>query len=92
MQKIKRMQYHAIMEPADEGGFNVSFPQFPGCATYGRNFEDAKKKAQEVLELWLEELASEGEKIPAYKLRPIIDEIQVCLPPKAKISYASNNC
>ena len=91
MQK-KKLQYHAVFEPAKEGGYNVSFPQFPGCVTFGRTFEETKKKAQEVLELWLEELASEGKKIPAFKFRPIIDEVQVFLPPKAKISYASNNC
>ena len=91
MQK-KKLQYHAVFEPAEEGGYNVSFPQFPGCVTFGRTFEETKKKAQEVLELWLEELASEGEKIPAFKFRPIIDEVQIFLPAKAKISYASNNC
>jgi predicted RNase H-like HicB family nuclease len=87
----KKLNYHAVFEPAAEGGYNISFPQFPGCVTYGRTFEETKKKAREVLELWLEELASAGEKIPAFKLRPIIDEVQVFLPLKAKISCASNN-
>jgi predicted RNase H-like HicB family nuclease len=87
----KKLNYHAVFEPAEEGGYNISFPQFPGCVTYGRTFEETKKRAREVLELWLEELAAEGEKIPAFKLRPIIDEVQVFLPPKAKVSYASNN-
>ena len=87
----KKLNYHAVFEPAEEGGYNISFPQFPGCVTYGRTFEETKKKAREVLELWLEELAAAGKKIPAFKLRPIIDEVQVLLPLKAKISYASNN-
>jgi len=52
----KKLQYHAVFEPAEEGGYNVSFPQFPGCVTFGCTFEETKKKAQEVLELWLEEL------------------------------------
>ena len=88
----KKLYYHAIFEPANEGGYNISFPQFPGCVTYGRTFEESKRKAQEVLELWLEELAAEGEKIPVFKLRPVIDEVQVFLPPRAKVSYAPNNC
>jgi predicted RNase H-like HicB family nuclease len=45
-----------------------------------------------VLELWLEELTSQGEKIPAIKHRPIINEIEAVIPPKAKIFYAANNC
>ena len=91
MQK-KKLQYPAVFEPAEEGGYNVSFPQFPGCVTFGRTFEETKTKAQEILELWLEELANAGQKIPVFKFRPIIDEIQVFVPAKAKISYAPNNC
>lgn len=88
----KDLIYHAVFEPSEEGGYNVSFPAFPGCFTFGHTFEEAKIKAQEILELWLEELSAEGEKIPVLKLRPIIDEIKVALPPKAKVSYAPNHC
>jgi predicted RNase H-like HicB family nuclease len=51
----KILVYPAIFEPAAEGGYNVSFPSFPGCVTFGKTFEEAKKNAHEVLELWLEE-------------------------------------
>jgi predicted RNase H-like HicB family nuclease len=34
----------------------VSFPDFSGCVTFGKNFEQAKKMAKEVLELWIEQL------------------------------------
>lgn len=90
--KKKNLQYPAIFEPAIEGGYNVSFPQFPGCVTFGRTFEEAKIKAHEILELWLEELACQGERIPAFFARPVIDEIQTVAPAKAKFIYASNNC
>ena len=53
----KILSYPAIFEPAIEGGYNVSFVNFPGCVTFGRTFEEAKQKGKEVLELWLEELA-----------------------------------
>ena len=88
----KILEYPAIFDPAKEGGYNVSFPAFPGCVTFGRTFEEAKAKAGEVLELWLEELASQKKSIPAYRDRPIIDAVKVNLPPKIKIAYAANNC
>jgi len=88
----KILEYPAIFEPANEGGYNVSFPAFPGCVTFGKTFEEAKNKAGEVLELWLEELASQKKNIPAYYDRPIIDAIRVNLPSKIKITYAANNC
>jgi len=89
--KHKILSYSAIFEPAEEGGYNVSFPSFPGCVTFGFNFEEAKSKAKEILELWLEELTKQQEKIPAAKFRPIIDEVQGSAPSKAKIVYASPN-
>ncbi len=57
MQKNNKLtlHYHAIFDPALEGGYNVLFPSFPGCVTFGRTFEEAKLKAQEVLELWIKE-------------------------------------
>lgn len=76
----KILSYFAVFEPAEEGGYNVSFPDFSGCVTFGRTFEEAKEKAKEVLELWLEELSSQNEKIPIKTFRPIIDEISVALP------------
>ena len=75
----KIYNYIAVFDPAEEGGFNVSFPAFPGCVTFGKTFEQAKEKAQEVLELWLEELFARRERIPARKSRPIIDEVQVTI-------------
>lgn len=71
MSKIKRtnMRYPTIFEPAKEGGFNGFFPSFPGCVTFGRDFEEAKTKAKEVLELWLEELSANGETIPTSRCK-----------------------
>ncbi|MBI5912939.1 type II toxin-antitoxin system HicB family antitoxin [Candidatus Azambacteria bacterium] len=80
MHKIS--SYFAVFEPTEKDGFTVSFPDFPGCVTFGKNFEEAKKMAKEILELWLEELASQKQRIPLKTFRPIIDEIRVALPSK----------
>ena len=69
-----------MFDPAREGGFNVSFPDFPGCVTFGKNFEEAKRMAKEVLELWLEELQASKEEIPVKTKRPIIADVEVSLP------------
>ena len=73
------MSYFAVFEPAAGGYYNVSFPNFPGCVTFGRNFEEARQMAQEVLMLWLEELTSRREEIPRTKFRPIVDEVRVAV-------------
>jgi antitoxin HicB len=76
----KVLRYYAIFEPAKEGGYNVSFPSFPGCVTFGRTFEEAEEKAREVLELWLEELKDQRQRIPSSAKRPIIHEVPVSAP------------
>lgn len=83
--KIKQTiaSYFAVFDPAEEGGYNVSFPDFPGCVTFGQTFEEAKVMAHEVLELWLEVLAERNEPVPKRVARPLIDEIHVALPAKA---------
>ena len=83
MKQERILHYHAVFEPAEEGGYNVSFPSLPGCVTFGKNFEDAKEKGREVLELWLEELQEQGERIPIYNEYPIISEIQARISVKA---------
>lgn len=94
MSKINKniLSYSAVFEPAQEGGYNVSFPAFPGCVTFGKNFEDAKQNSAEVLELWLEELAEEKQKIITSRARPIIDDVLVKIPANVKITYAPNYC
>ncbi|MBI3420591.1 MAG: type II toxin-antitoxin system HicB family antitoxin [Candidatus Sungbacteria bacterium] len=81
----KILSYFAVFDPAEEGGYNVAFPDFPGCVTFGKTFEESKEKAQEVLELWLEELASQRKVIPMRSSRPIIDEVKVASPRKSPI-------
>ena len=77
--KRKILEYPAVFSPAIEGGYNVSFPDFPGCVTCGDTFEHAKAMAKDVLELWIEELKSKQEELPAYFAKPIIDEVKVSI-------------
>lgn len=72
--------YFAVFDPAEKGGYNVSFPDFPGCVTFGKTFEEAREKAEELLMLWLEELTAKREPIPERSERPLIDVITVPLP------------
>lgn len=77
---FKILEYPAIFDFSKDGEYDVSFPDFPGCVTFGKNFEEAKKKAAEVLELWLEELKENKQSLPVRIQRPIIDSIRVYAP------------
>jgi predicted RNase H-like HicB family nuclease len=54
-----------VFLPEPEGGFTVTVPSLPGCVTFGKNLNEAKRMAQEVIELYLEDMAADGESLPA---------------------------
>ena len=56
MKNIK--SYLTIITEDQSGGFNVNFPEFPGCYTCGETLEGANENAKEALGLWLESLES----------------------------------
>lgn len=91
MKQEKTSHYYAVFEPAEEGGFNISFPSFPGCVTFGRTFEEAEEKSAEVLELWLEELREQKRKIPHGTNHPFVHEIPIKTSYKKRTrAYASS--
>jgi predicted RNase H-like HicB family nuclease len=46
--------YIAAIEPEEEGGYSVSFPDLPGCFSQGETFADATRYAAEAMAQWIE--------------------------------------
>lgn len=55
MKAVKTNSYISIISEDGDGNYNVIFPDFPGCVTCGKTFEEARINAQEALSLWLAE-------------------------------------
>jgi antitoxin HicB len=53
-----------VFEPAEEGGFVVTFPAIPGLATQGETLKQAQAMAADCLRAYLESLAIDGETAP----------------------------
>ena len=49
--------YTVRIEPAEEGGYDVFVPAFPGCVTQGETFEEVLAMAEETTKGYLETLA-----------------------------------
>ena len=60
----RHFSYTAVFEPAEEGGFVVTFPAIPGLATQGETLDEAQAMAADCLRAYLESLASDGELAP----------------------------
>jgi antitoxin HicB len=71
------MKFNVILEPAEEGGFNVSVPALDGCYTQGETEEEALQNAKEAILCYVEGL----EKLNEIKSKPGIPlrEVEVSL-------------
>ncbi|MBI4035563.1 type II toxin-antitoxin system HicB family antitoxin [Candidatus Daviesbacteria bacterium] len=62
--KTRILKYTVIYTPEPEGGFTVNVPQLPGCVTYGKDLNEAKKMAKDAISLYLQSLKKHNESIP----------------------------
>jgi len=50
---------------APDDGWDVIFPDFPGCVSQGETAQEAMENAIEALALHIEGMVAEGQKLPA---------------------------
>jgi len=60
----KTLRYNIIFRPEPEGGFTVIVPSLPGCVTYGRNLNEAKKMAVDAIRGYIASLRKHKEIVP----------------------------
>jgi antitoxin HicB len=58
------MEYAAWFEPADEGGFVVTFPDVEGAITQGEDEQDAREMARDALITMIAYLIRSGKEVP----------------------------
>lgn len=56
--------FSAVLEPANGGGYGVTFPNFPGCVSFGATVKEAQASAAEALTLHIEGMVEDGLDIP----------------------------
>lgn len=61
---MNKLFYPALFHQAEEGGFWISFPDFPECFTQGENMEDAYEMAVDALGLCISDLVQEKAALP----------------------------
>ena len=57
--------YIAFVHKDTKSDFGVSFPDFPGCITAGKNIDEAKDIAQEALTFHIQGMLEDGELLPS---------------------------
>mgnify|MGYP002685389873 CR=1 FL=1 len=61
---MKKLTYNIIFRPEPEGGFTVLVPSLPGCITYGKDLQEAKKMAIDAIKGYVSSLKKHKEPIP----------------------------
>lgn len=74
--KKEKLNYQIILQPERAGGFTVIAPDLPGCVTYGKNLEEAKKMAKDAIQGYLFSLRKHQELIPK-KAETLITSLEV---------------
>ena len=57
-------RYIALLHRDADGGYGVSFPDFPGCISAGDGWEKAATAAADALRFHVEGMLADGEKLP----------------------------
>lgn len=60
---MKELSYRILLRSEPEGGYTVIVPSLPGCITFGKTIEEAKKMALDAIKAYLESLKKHGEPI-----------------------------
>jgi len=56
--------YIALVRKDPDSDYGVEFPDFPGCVSVGKDLEEARLMAEEALELHIEGMIADGDRLP----------------------------
>ncbi len=69
-------RYTVILEPLEEGGFNVRVPAFPEVVTFGETEAEALAMAEDAIRLAISYRLDHGEPVPE-EVRPEVREVTI---------------
>lgn len=59
------MYYPVTLNPHEDGRYDVTFVDFPGCISQGKDLEHSLRMAQEALTLHISGMLADGDELPA---------------------------
>lgn len=65
---MMNLTYLAVLEPGEDGSYSISFPDLPGCFSYGENLTEAQRMAEEAASLHVYGMERDGDEIPTPSL------------------------
>ncbi len=69
-------KFKALFKPEPDGGYTASVPSLPGCISYGKTLEEAKKMLADAISCYLKCMKEHGE-CSLDDSECIVDEISI---------------
>ncbi|MEK7611109.1 MAG: type II toxin-antitoxin system HicB family antitoxin [Patescibacteria group bacterium] len=76
----KILEYTAVFEPAEMGGYVVSVPSLPGCVTQGETFEEASRMIKDAIGGYLEVLRETKNHVVYENPGVVISKVSIASP------------
>jgi antitoxin HicB len=71
-------RYTVVLIPdLNDGGYTVQVPALPGCITEGDTVDEAIENAREAIQLYLDDMIANGERLPEDTGAPILKTVEV---------------
>ena len=68
-------KYEIILYWSDEdGAFVAEVPELPGCMAHGDSQEDALKRSNEAMQLWIDTAREHGDRVPQPKAEAFVGD------------------
>ena len=83
---MKSYTYRIIIEPDEKNTFHGYVPALPGCHTWGKTIEIARRNIRDAIDVYIRSLAAEGEVIPEDRGVEVVETITI-LPKKKSPVY-----
>ena len=74
---MKSYTYRIIIEPDENNTFHGYVPALPGCHTWGKTIEIARKNTRDAIDVYIRSLVAEGEVIPEDRGVEVVETITI---------------
>ena len=62
---MRKAHFNLELRPEPEGGFTALVPTLPGCVTYGRTLQEARKLVKDAISGYTASLRKHHERVPS---------------------------
>ena len=80
--------YRIIIEPDEGNSFHAYVPALPGCHTFGKTIQEARKMIRDAIDVYLRSLIADGEHVPQDNGVEVVETISIPHKKSKPLAYA----